>query len=358
LVLITFLFTFSLFGQNDSISGKPYFILGSRIHYGFIIAHTKSIQKAAESNPLGIQLDLSWHYNTDKAYNYCKCYPKLGISLYYWDFRNDEILGQGFNIQGFVEPFIAAQNRLSFSIRPAFGLSFLNNPYHPEKNPENLCYSTLVSFALLVNGSVYYKITDQFLVNVGINYNHVSNGGIKIPNKGLNYPSYSFGLEYAFSPLKFKKRSSSDLPVYEKRNQAIIGLLLGFKGLRENDKTYLVKGLIGKYAWQVGRQSLVTGGFEAISDGAEKEKRNYYQDIPVNAQYKGSVTAGYQHLLGKFSLTFDLGLYVYNPNRMTDIVYQRYGALFHLNRQLFGGINIKAHRHVADFFDVRIGYAF
>ncbi|MBN2174520.1 MAG: acyloxyacyl hydrolase [Bacteroidales bacterium] len=354
---------FSLIGltisaQNEKEREKPYFILGSRLHYGFIIAHTKSIKEAAESNPIGIQVDLNWHFASDKAYNYCNCYPRLGLSLYYWDFMNDEILGQGFNIQGFAEPFIGAYHRLSFSFRPAFGLSFLNNPYHPEKNPENLCYSTRVSFVLLVNATMYFKITRQFLVNMSMNYNHVSNGGIKIPNKGLNYPSFSFGLEYAFSPLNFRKHSIKDQPEYNKKNRAILITILGFKGLQETDKTYLVKGIIGQYGWQIGRQSIITGGMEFVQDDATKEKSTIYPNLSSNSQYEASLTVGYKRLLGKFSLTFDLGGYVYYPDRMVDLIYQRYGAAFHINDHFFTGISIKAHRHVADFFDVRVGYIF
>jgi len=41
-----------------------------------------------------------------------------------------------------------------------------------------------------------------------------------------------------------------------------------------------------------------------------------------------------------------------------DAVYQRYGILFKISDRVFTGINIKAHRHVADFLDLRTGITF
>jgi len=114
LVLSFILVFYSLFSQNSEKSTKPYFIPGARINYGFIIAHTKSIEKAAKSNPIGLQFDFNWHFHSEKAYNYSNCYPRLGLSIYYWDYMNNEILGQSINILGFAEAFIKAQTALVF----------------------------------------------------------------------------------------------------------------------------------------------------------------------------------------------------------------------------------------------------
>jgi len=346
-----------LLGQTTPETSK-YFITGVRLHYGYIFAHTKSIEAAAHSNPLGIQTDFSWHFTSDNAYNYCNCYPRLGLSFYYWDFRNPEILGQSLNLLAFAEPFFRPAKKLSFSIRPGLGISYMNNPYDELTNPENLCYSTQFAFVLLINLSAYYKITDHFQLNIVGNYNHISNGGIKLPNKGLNYPSISVGIDYSIQKIQFTKREKVPRSDFQRSNYLRTAIFLGFKGIPEDDKLYYINGILGKFGRRITQMSAFTCGIEFIIDGSEKYLSTIYSEIPANAPYIASLTGGYEYLLGKFSMTFDLGIYLLNTNRRTDLLYQRFGVLYKIREKVCFGINLKTHRHVADFFDLRIGYTF
>ena len=38
------------------------------------------------------------------------------------------------------------------------------------------------------------------------NYNHISNGGLKQPNKGINYPTLALGLDYIPNPILIQNR--------------------------------------------------------------------------------------------------------------------------------------------------------
>ncbi|NRA92289.1 MAG: acyloxyacyl hydrolase, partial [Psychroserpens sp.] len=60
--------------------------------------------------------------------------------------------------------------------------------------------------------------------------------------------------------------------------------------------------------------------------------------------------------LGRVTFSQQIGVYYYNDYRITDDIYQRYGLNYNFSRHIFAGFNLKAHRHVADFFDFRIGY--
>ena len=211
---IAILLVAGIFMQPECKAGHDstyYFLTGLRFHYGFIIAHTEAVEKVAHSNPLAIQADFSWHLINNKSYNYCNCYPRLGFSLYYWDYRNPEMLGQAVNLLLFAEPFINPHKKLSFSVRPGMGVAYLNNPYDEIKNPDNLSYSTRFAYALLINLNAYYKIGNHFILNLSANYNHISNGGVKMPNKGLNYPSLAVGLEYSFLPYQIPRRNITSI---------------------------------------------------------------------------------------------------------------------------------------------------
>lgn len=348
---------FSL-AQDTNTLKKHYFIAGLRLNYGFIIAHTPAISEAAKSNPAGLQFDFSWHLNTSTAYSYCNCLPRLGISMHLWDYRNKSMLGYSMGLMAFAEPFFNLHHRLQFSIRPGFGLAWLSNPYDSLDNPSNLAYSTRIGYALLLNVNAYYRAGKHVLVNAGINYNHISNGGVKHPNKGLNYPTLSVGVEYKIHPGTFNRFTSDVTKNSRLKNRLIIAGLIGFKGLLIDNKTYLVYGLYAKYLLHLGRHSNLAGGLEFDSDQTKLRISEVAQSVDPDARYIVSSMLGYEHVLGRFSLTFDMGVYLRNPDQGKDLIFQRYGIKFHFTPHVFLGLNLKAHRNHAEFFDFRVGYTF
>ena len=73
---------------------------------------------------------------------------------------------------------------------------------------------------------------------------------------------------------------------------------------------------------------------------------------------RGALLLGHELQIGRVRFSQQLGVYVYAPYKAKDPVYQRWGLEHHTERQIFWGINLKAHRHVADFLDVRLGLSF
>ena len=100
--------------------------------------------------------------------------------------------------------------------------------------------------------------------------------------------------------------------------------------------------------------SAVAIGTEWIHDGWAREVLDRAGD--KTSALKGGVLTGYELLAGRTRFTVHFGLYLYNPSRTTDLVYQRYGLYYQFGGHLQVGSTLKAHRHVADVFDVRLGW--
>jgi hypothetical protein len=257
---------------------------------------------------------------------------------------------------GFVEPVFNTQHRVQFSIRPAFGFAYLNNPYDSISNPYNLAYSTNITYSLLLNFTTYLNLSDQLILNAAINYNHVSNGGVKQPNKGLNFPTLSIGLDYSIHPRNFRRFSSTRKDFSLRKNRILLAGFIGFKGLLIDNKTYAVYGLIGKYQFNISRHSYIATGMEFNIDQTKQKVKEVYLSTDKHAQYIMGITGGYEHVLGRFRAVFDLGVYLHNPDREGDMIFQRYGAKFLPFPKMYLGLFLRAHRHSAEFFDIRIGY--
>ena len=79
------------------------------------------------------------------------------------------------------------------------------------------------------------------------------------------------------------------------------------------------------------------------------------QEGKDDAPIKTGIALGHEFLLGKFLFSQQFGVYLNNPNPRHSDFYQRYGLVYRINKFFNAGINLKAHGHVANFLDFRLG---
>lgn len=350
------LLSLSLFAQSDSL--KSPFSVGLKAHYGFIIPHSETIQNQAFSNPWATELEFSWHLNKEKTWQNFGTFPRVGASLFYINFDNPEVLGEGLAITPFVEPFLSVNRRLSASFRFGVGLVYLNQVYDIETNPENLFYSTDLSFLLNLNFGLNYRISPHWRIRLSGYYNHISNGGVREPNKGINFPTASVGVEYVLNPIVFPNYSKRDWKtLYENLRTVNIAVFGNATNVAEGDnRRYPLGGIDAYYKQIFGRMSSFLVGTEWLLDGASQEKSKR-EGMPISL-HKVSLTAGHELILGKFLFSQRLGFYLFNERTTDSNFYQRLGLSYSISKHTFVGINLKTHGDVADFLDFRVGYAF
>jgi hypothetical protein len=62
-------------------------------------------------------------------------------------------------------------------------------------------------------------------------------------------------------------------------------------------------------------------------------------------------------LLGKFNFSQRIGVYVFKQADYFDAIYHRWGIQYSINPHWGVGVNLQAHRQVADFIDLRVIYS-
>ncbi|MCD4725656.1 MAG: acyloxyacyl hydrolase [Bacteroidales bacterium] len=355
-IIVFFLSCNIMQASGDSSSFKSYKIVGLKIHKGFIIIHSKAIRQVKDSYPFGIELDLIWQYTSEKSWETCNCYPRLGVSLTFWNFDNKDILGNGITSLFFIEPVFGAQNNISFSFRAGLGLTYHNKPYDELSNPNNMSYSTYLFFPLQLGAALNIRLSPLWRLNLSANYNHISNGGIKEPNKGINYPTAAVGVNYFLREPEFKIRTKRNWKMTATPESRFdITIFSAFKQ-HEYKRYYPIPGIELKGSRQVSKINALTVGLEWLYDNAARYYLNQSgKDISCQ---KTSVALGNEFLLGRFLFSQQIGVYFFKPYKKGDYIYQRYGLVFRATEWFSLGINLKAHRHVADFLDFRLGYSF
>lgn len=340
--------------SSDTIDNPTY--IGMSLDQAYVLQHTGSLEEIGDAYPSGISLDWSKLLLNKNAWEFCNCFPKLGAELAYWDFDKKDILGNGVIALGYVEPYFRTRKRANLFFRMGLGGVYLSDPFDEESNPLNDTYSTHLSLVIMAGIGLNYQLTDQWNLRFLAKYNHTSNGGINTPNKGINFPGVSIGVTKSITPVSYpdyQKITSREPP--ENKERFSITHFSGWSNARVGDKDkFYVFGLAGSYSRWIGNRSALTGGTEIILDYSRRER---IESRGENKRFiQAAALLGHEFWLGKVTFGQQLGVYYFNEHRINDDVYQRYYLTYQLSDKLHAGIGLKAHRHVADFFDVRIGY--
>jgi hypothetical protein len=358
-----FFLGFSLFLFLSPVKAQNAHSFGLAADYGFLFLHSQDIAPMGQSYPWAISAEYGYWLLKDSYWQNCHCYPKLGISLGYHSYNNPQVLGYGIPLHGFFEPWYRLKGNTFLNLRGGVGLAWASQPYNAETNPLNLSYSTPVSAFVMIGLGLGYTLNDQWKLGLQARYNHVSNGGFREPNKGLNYPSLNIMADYALKPFALIAKAKQPFNPQERKKALQLTLFAAGKaggkigeGVNEQEVTFLVSGAEWRYSHQVGRSSALLVGGSFINNQAY-QRQIEKQELSRNAN-QVTLAVGHEFLLGNFKFAQVLGTYLYKNYHPTPGFYQRYTLDWRFASNWQIGTGIKAHGHVGEFIDVRFSYRF
>ncbi|NRA92732.1 MAG: acyloxyacyl hydrolase, partial [Psychroserpens sp.] len=195
--------------------------------------------------------------------------------------------------------------------RMGLGGAYLTKPFDEVTNPLNLSYSTNLSFAIMVGFGVNYRLTNELNIRLAANYNHISNGGISTPNKGLNYPSVNIGINKSLEAIDFPNPSKVKREAPEDRARWTVTHFSGWSNASVGDKDkFYVFGFEGKYARWIGGRSALNFGTELIFDLSRRELIDLEGDD--NSYFQAAGLVGHEFWLGRVTFSQQIGVYYYN----------------------------------------------
>ncbi len=318
--------------------------------YGFIIPHSPELKSFSQNRPYGLTLQYQMMALSEKRWSACNCFHYLGVKLTHFNFSDKQVLGTASSLSGTFEPILWKNSRWTFSLLSGMGLTYLDKVFEEDNNPENIFFSSNLSFLLFLTPKLEYSVQNKVGFNLSFSYNHISNGGQRQPNKGINFPMVGLGMSYYLN--------NSDLPVYlpSKVSQDFIFFLEGGITTRKSEG-------------QEGRSpsfSLLLGAIKPISAangiGAGLELNMDYALSVENTRFEALMPAPYMahhFLFGKFDFSQRMAMYTQKPvGYVENLFYQRYILKYRFYQNLSLGFSLKAHGYVAENLDFRIGWTF
>jgi hypothetical protein len=336
----------SLKAQTNQ-SDKPFF-MGITSYAGQFQVHTKSLYPYNDTHPIGVELEFSQLLLKEQIRETFGTFIKWGAGINYVNF-NHEDLGYAITGIGYIEPFLESYGQWRFSIKLGAGLAYMSNPYDEISNPQNLTYSTNLAFPLYAGSTIYYYFTKQLALKTSLSFQHISNGGIRQPNLGINYPVFGIGMEFTNNSYRIPPRQK--LHTYTKKKQYEIIAGYSLKEDTTNTNNLHVATLMINRSWQVSRINALTITLF-----------NEYQQSPSDTDNKEKWSIaplfGNEFLLGRLGFGQQLGIYVIQGDQAPNLLLQNYYLRYNFNSGMIAGINLKAHGRVADFLSIQVGFKF
>jgi hypothetical protein len=316
-------------------------------------------------------------------------FPRTGVLIAITDFGNNAIIGQEFSVVPNLSYRFRKFGKFEFSGTVGIGIAWFNKPYNRISNPENKFIGSRIANKTIFIADLDYTLSRSFRISAGISYRHYSNGHNQLPNVGINIPAFQLGVKYF--PEGFPEHFYTSDSVDSIRKKWLFNLRIGLGIHKFGDPVKPAGG--PKYPVYSGSVYLSKrlGVILNLHAGLHVNYYlSYYDFIDFHDLYDGnwhsrSLTvigfSGIEFLLGNFSFTTQMGIYLYNPafsditeingasesfkNNMKKYLSYKLGAQYYLfqTRQTTRfnpliGIFLKTNAGQADFSEISFGCAF
>lgn len=307
----------------------------------------------------GADIRIGWRKVSDDFYQQLHRYPTYGVGLsmavpYYTE------IGQPMGVYGFGEFPMSRKGiykKFNLSYYAQIGLGFGLNPYDSLENPLNQYIGSELNAYIHFGFKANYQLSDQFGLFSTLGLKHYSNGSAKKPNAGINLAPLAIGIRYNLDQNRLPERSEIDYPPLEKRGFWNIAAYLGYKNYEIGAPTYFRGGLGVNYLWQASYKYKIGLGLDMFF-APGYESRNPGEPGTFENQTSLAIVGSWEwNLTDKIYMPIALGTYLHRNTENQELsIYERIGVRYRFDKHLFAGVQIKAHKAKADFFEFTVGY--
>lgn len=307
-----------------------------------------------------VDVKFGWRKLSNTKFNYLYRYPTLGLGFnttlkYYQE------IGKPQALYGFMEiPFsvLGQRKRVSFGYFLQLGLGFNLKPYDSLSNPNNKYIGSKVNayIHMGVNSTVRISPRTDFQASLGLK--HYSNGSAKKPNAGINLFPLNLAMKIKLGELQPTPNATPDFAKKELKTFWNLALYTGIKNYEIGDPVYFRGGVGFNYLLEPTYKYRLGLGMDLFwAQGMES--RFPEESFSFKDQTSLALVGSWEwQLTEQLYVPIGLGVYLYSNelNQEMSWFYERIGARYRFDNNMFAGLQIKAHKAKADFFEFTVGY--
>jgi len=296
-------------------------------------------------------------------------YPELGGGFTALLHHNHDTIGNGYATYAYFSYPIVRSKIVDFMFRFAGGIAYNSKIYDEQNNPNNNVMASKVNIFAEARLGLNFKIHENVQLLTGIAFAHYSSGAVRLPNLGINTPTFLLGLRYIGFSKKATEINTEKVEKPEFKNELGFLCNTGWGDITrfEKDKSQIIASTSFQYARYFNIvNKLYFGALSEFDFGQPHlaENQSLVQEkIIKKAATRFSIYVGNEIAFGRTSIFYTLGTYLYSSYKMPLPVYFKIGtninflALSKKNRPYFN-FGIKTHGGTAQYTEIGIGSNF
>ena len=369
-------------------SGTDALSLGGSYYYGSFIANDPRLQYVQDGRTVLGEISIASQTSGKKEWQRASGNPEIGLAFLYGRSGSSQYIGSLSSLVPFINFHLYRTGIFALNFRLGAGATWVQKVFNPETDYKNLVISTHLNACINLVLASRIQLLPRTSLDLGVSFTHISNGGIKVPNLGLNIPSLAAGIRYSLTrpggpPAKpsdaYPAKLSDTARATANTVTALPATALAAAAITDKKIHYYV------YAFVAGKESYpiesavylvnvfslealknfsptgrVGAGINFTYDRAQTTEvltRTVYSFSSSKSLWQASVYGVYEYVTGNLSFPLQIGYYLYN-NYKINTIWQNIGIKYRFSAHWTAGIGLKAHLGNGDFIQGGLGYRF
>ncbi len=340
--------------------------LDVNVQCGKILQHTEKFIPKVEHASWAIEANLIMNPDTSRPWQHTFRLPQTGIALSARRYGNDQVLGYGYGIMPFIHLPLFRTKHSELQVRIATGISLLSKHYNVKTNPENNVIASMINNITNLGLRFQTQLNQYDACSFSATFTHYSTGDARLPNLGINVPSFSLGYVHYFKPHQplAPGKTGATAPYLEKHIiKRIKASTARFEAFRPNALLYAqfnIEAALGKQfsAWNTlyVASDIYYNSFAyhfIIHQELEPIKKAFWRSCGASVMLEDEFKFGRAGVLLAWAYEF------YHPYLSGGDDYQRIGVQYDIisksTLKTFLGVYLKTHWANADLVAAGIG---
>lgn len=360
-----------IFNHNSSIIAGTYDTIRKsniqielRASGAFMICHHSEMNYFRSHLPV---FEISVQQSTFgyKTWHQLLNYPAVGVTVVYSNLGGMPEIGSMFGAYPFMSFNFLKSKKNMLNARLGVGIGYATKKWDLQTNPKNTFLGSHFNALFSINIEYSRVLSNRWQLSFYTGMMHMSNGGLRCPNNGINiWQAGVSGRYFIKQPKERLPLETIDNKQYKGWDLKNISLYLSFLySLKDIDefmgygKHWSVYNFQINALKRVSQMSKVGVGFDIVYDETDKEILRL-KNIPFTPIQilKPGVNVAYELVLKSTSFLFNFGCHVAGKELCEGVLYQKLNLKQNISKHVFLTFGLTTHFGWADYIGFGIGY--
>lgn len=370
--------------------GNDRFSVRTQVYMGRYLSPSGNIEDIDPNAPTGLNLGIEFPSSRQRPWQQYLNDPTVGLGISWFNLGND-VMGEGIAMYPYIMLNALRLEKMHVKIKLAAGLTAVNGHYNAtlEETIPNKTFGSCLNAYLSGGLNLDFPIARNLKINTELGFNHISNGRIVEPNKGVNILYGGIGLTATMNPDEGQEAEAVQFPDLPYRWSLNITGAAGAQNADLTDgrkffiSTFHVGGICNVSNWYGVGLGLDVFYNDAIGNETNRGLFCRAHDYSQTDKIRVGLALNNELQFGDVTAMVDWGIYLVNPSRhyydsdhsrhghnnklplfykttgagsQEACHYIRFGLKYRIYDNLYLQALAKTHLHIAEFIEFGIGY--